>query len=105
MILKIIFKQNQINKVELIPIYINKNYQPEISTNKEAKKYPYNLLQTEELLNLVKSINYKDILKNCIRNDRYEYFKFLIRNFYKFYIPILYKIIYSAIKRRYHNER
>ena len=47
MILKIIFKQNQINKVELIPIYINKNYQPEISTHKEIKKYSYNLLQNE----------------------------------------------------------
>ena len=105
MILKIIFKQNQINKVELIPIYINKNYQPEISTNKEAKKYLYNLLQTEELLNLVKSINYKDTLKDCMRKDRYEYFKFLIRNYYKFSIPALYKIIYNAIKRRYYNER
>lgn len=40
MILKIIFKQNQINKVELIPIYINNNYQPEISTNKESKNLP-----------------------------------------------------------------
>ena len=105
MMLKIIFKENQINKVELIPIYINKNYQPEISTNKESKKYPYKLLQTEELLNLVKSINYKEILKNCIRNDRHEYFKFLIRNFYKFSIPVFYKIIYNATKRRYHNER
>ena len=105
MILKIIFKQNQINKVELIPIYINKNYQPEISTNKEIKKYPYNLLQTEELLNLVKNTNYKETLKNSIWNDRHEYFKFLIRNFYKFSIPVLYKIIYNAIKRRYHNER
>ncbi len=105
MILKIIFNQNQISKVELVPTYINKNYQPEISTNKEAKKYPYNLLQTEELLNLVKSINYKDTLKNCIRNDRYEYFKFLIRNFYKLSIPVLYKIIYNSIKGRYHDER
>lgn len=105
MILKIIFNQNQINKVELIPVYINKDYQPEISINKEAKKYLYNLLQTEELLNLVKSINYKDALKNCIRNNRYEYFKFLIRNFFKFSILVLYKIIYNAIKRIYHNER
>jgi poly-gamma-glutamate synthesis protein (capsule biosynthesis protein) len=105
MILKIIFKQNQINKVELIPIYINKNYQPEISTNKEIKKYSYNLLQTEELLNLVKSTNYKETLKNSIWNDRHKYFKFLIRNFYKFSISVLYKIIYNAIKRRYHNER
>ena len=105
MILKIIFNQNKKNKIELIPIYINKNYQPEISTNKEAKKYPYDLLETEELLNLVKSINYKDTLKKCIRNDRYKYFKFLIRNFYKFSIPVLYKIIYNAINRRYHNER
>ena len=105
MILKIIFNQNKKNKIELIPIYINKNYQPEISTNKEAKKYPYNLLEAEELLNLVKSINYKDTLKDCIRKDRYEYFKFLIRNFYKYSIPVLYKIIYNAMKRRYHNER
>ena len=104
MILKIIFNQNQINKVELIPIYINKNYQPEISTNKEVKKYLYNLLQTEELLNLVKSINYKDTLKDCIRKDRYKYFRFLIRNFYKFSIPVLYKIICNAIKRMYYNE-
>jgi len=104
-ILKIIFNQNQTNKIELIPVYINKDYQPEISTNKEVKKYPYNLLQTEELLNLVKSINYKDTLKDCVRKDRYGYFKFLIRNFYKFSIPVLYKIIYNAIKRRYHNER
>ena len=100
MILKIIFNQNQTNKVELIPVHINKNYQPEISINKEAKKYPYNLLQTEELLNLVKSINYEEILKNCISNDRYEYFKFLIRNFYKFSISVLHNIIYSALIRR-----
>lgn len=40
MILKIIFNQNQIKKVELIPIYINKNYQPEISTNKKTKNIP-----------------------------------------------------------------
>ena len=105
MILKIIFNQNQTKKIELVPVYINKNYQPEISTNKETKKYPYNLLQTEELLNLVKSINYKDTLKGCMRNDRYEYFRFLIRNFYKFSIPVLYNIIYNAIKRRYYNER
>ncbi len=63
MILKIIFKGNQINKVELVLVYINKNYQPEISTNKESKKYPYNLLQTEELLDLAKSINYKSYFK------------------------------------------
>ena len=105
MILKIIFKQNQIKKVELIPVYINKNYQPEMLTNKEAKKYPHYLLKTEELLDLAKSINYKAILKGCIRKDRCEYLKFLIRNFYKFSIPVLYKIIYNAIKRRYHNER
>lgn len=100
MILKIIFDKDQVKKVELIPIYINKNYQPEISTNKEAKKYPYYLLHTEKLLNLAKSINYKETLKSCIRNDRYEYFKFLIRNFYKFSIPVLYKIISSALIRR-----
>jgi len=105
MILKIIFNQNQTKKVELIPVYINKDYQPEISINKEAKKYPYNLLQTEELLNLVKSINYEETLKNCKSNDRHEYFKFLIRNFYKFSIPVLYDIIYNAIKGRYYNEK
>jgi len=104
MILKIIFNQNQTNKVELIPVYISRDYQPEISTNKEAKNYPYNLLQTEELLNLVKSLNYKGMLKICIRKDRYEYFRFLIRNFYKFSIPVLYKIICNAIKRMYYNE-
>lgn len=105
MILKIIFNQNQTKKVELIPVCINKNYQPEISTNNETKKIPYYLLQTEQLLDLAKSINYKNTLKDCIRNDRYEYFRFLIRNFYKFSIPVLYNIIYNAIKRRYHNER
>lgn len=40
MILKIIFKQNQINKVELIPIYINKNYNQKFQQTKKQKNIP-----------------------------------------------------------------
>lgn len=104
-ILRIILNKYQPTKAELIPIYINENYQPEKLANNEVKRYSYDILQTKKLLNLVKSIDYQKTLYDSIRKDRCEYFKFLIVNFYKFSIPVLCKIIYNAIKRIFHNER
>jgi len=97
-ILKIIFDKGSIKDVDLIPIYINKNYQPEILA--DEKEIIPQIVETGELLNSLNSQDYERILKQSLKRDRIEYFKFLTRNFYRFPVLTLFEIIYLAIRRR-----
>jgi poly-gamma-glutamate synthesis protein (capsule biosynthesis protein) len=97
-ILKIIFDKKSIKDVDLIPIYINKNYQPEILA--DEKEIIPQIVETGKLLNSLNSQDYERILKQSLKRDRIEYFKFLTRNFYRFPVSTSFKIIYLAIRRR-----
>jgi len=96
-ILKLSLSKKSIDDIEVIPVCINKNYQPEILTE------TIDNLQITNAVTPLSDEKYSNLLKKNLIKNRMEYIKFLSRNFYKFKFSHLIWIIKSAIKRRFFN--
>lgn len=101
-ILQAIFSKKYIDKVSLIPVYINSEFQPEIAQGKKKE------FIEELLINLnkkVTSTNFdqrkydKDVTKG-LKQMRLQYYIFLLMNFYRYRPKILFTLIRDAILRR-----
>jgi len=100
-ILNILFNKKKDIEFEVIPIYINKNYQPEPAEN-IRKQNILSIVNNQEHF-LLSQKDYQKKLKHCLKKNRHEYKIFLLKTFYKFPIKNLLGILSSTIKRKIKN--
>lgn len=99
-ILRCVISRTGTIDTEVIPIFINRNYQPTILQGQIAKKF---LIKMDKLSSLLKenmsTENYEIKAKNCVSSYRKDIRKYFLKNFYRYPPVLALQIMENYIKK------
>ncbi len=107
-ILQATFSKDKLEKINLIPIHINNNYQPEVASGRNKKEIENSILRLNKKIEISSKYDrkryYKDVAKGLYRM-RLQFYIFFLMNIYVYRPKILFSLVRDAIMRRLCNNK